>query len=87
MDNNLNFIKSETHLTLVKTAVSHTFQDNRVSGLMLTGSVARGDAYPSSDLDLYILLKNGHVRKFHSEVKENILIEYKYANFEQVQLN
>lgn len=44
---------------------------------MLTGSVARGDAYPGSDLDLYVLLENREASKFHSEVKEDTIIEYK----------
>lgn len=54
---------------------------------MLTGSVARGDAYPGSDLDFYILLENGHIRKFHSEVKKNIIMEYKHVNFETALFN
>ena len=31
----------------------------KVNGLMLIGSIARGDAYPESDLDLYVLLVKG----------------------------
>ncbi|MCT4567690.1 nucleotidyltransferase domain-containing protein, partial [Bacillus thuringiensis] len=32
---------------------------DKVNGFMLIGSVARGDAYPDSDLDFYILLEEG----------------------------
>lgn len=36
----------------------------KVNGFMLIGSVARGDAYPESDLDFYILLEDGQRRNF-----------------------
>ncbi len=44
----------------------------KVNGFMLIGSVARGDAYPESDLDFYILLEDGQKKKFHSEMREDI---------------
>lgn len=50
-------------------------------------SVARGDAYPDSDLDLYILLEDGQKKRFYSEMREDILVEYKYADFNQIQVN
>jgi predicted nucleotidyltransferase len=84
---NLSFIKYESHMDLVKTILEGCFSKNEIIGLMLIGSVARGDACPDSDLDLYFLLENGHNKKFNSEVQSNILIEYKYADFEQVKRN
>jgi predicted nucleotidyltransferase len=83
----LSFINFEHHKNLVREISNDCLAKDEIIGLMLIGSVARGDAYPESDLDLYFLLENGLSKKFHSEVKNNILIEYKYADFNQVQLN
>ena len=49
--------------------------------------VARGDAYPDSDLDFYILLENGQKKKFRSETREGIFVEYKYADVNQILVN
>ncbi|MCI0764919.1 nucleotidyltransferase domain-containing protein [Bacillus sp. TL12] len=87
MIENLSFINYEHHKKLVRTILNDSMAKDEIIGLMLIGSVARGDAYPDSDLDLYFLLENGYNKKFHSEIKGNILIEYKYADFNQVQLN
>jgi predicted nucleotidyltransferase len=87
LNNNLSFIKTIHHRKLVETILKDCVSKEEYIGLMLIGSVARGDAYPDSDLDLYYLLENGHHKMFHSEIKENVLIEYKYADFEQVKLN
>lgn len=59
----------------------------KVNGFMLIGSVARGDAYPDSDLDFYILLEEGQKKKFHSETREGILVEYKCADVNQILVN
>ncbi|MBJ8105776.1 MULTISPECIES: nucleotidyltransferase domain-containing protein [Bacillus cereus group] len=80
-------IKHEQHKKLVQVIVAETLFIDKVNGCMLIGSVARGDAYPESDLDLYILLDDGQKKKFDSEMREGILIEYKYADFNQIQLN
>jgi len=80
-------IKHEKHKKLVQVIVAETLSIDKVNGCMLIGSVARGDAYPESDLDFYILLDDGQKKKFDSEMREGILIEYKYADFNQIQLN
>ncbi|MBO1583107.1 nucleotidyltransferase domain-containing protein [Bacillus sp. XF8] len=87
MIENLSYITYEHHKKLVRTILNDCSSKDEIIGLMLIGSVARGDAYPDSDLDLYILLENGQNKKFHSEIRDNILIEYKYADFNQIQLN
>ncbi|WP_439876480.1 nucleotidyltransferase family protein [Bacillus mycoides] len=87
MKENLSFITYEKHKKLVQTILNESLSMYKVNGLMLIGSIARGDAYPESDLDLYVLLENGQKKDFHSEMREGILIEYKYADFNQVQLN
>ncbi|MHC2835632.1 nucleotidyltransferase domain-containing protein [Bacillus sp. F9_6S_D1_P_5] len=81
------FIKHKKHKKLVQTIVAETLCKEKVNGFMLIGSVARGDAYPDSDLDFYILLEEGQKKKFHSETREDILVEYKGADFNQIQVN
>ena len=78
------FIKHEQHKKLVQTIVAETLSMEKVHGFMLIGSVARGDAYPDSDLDFYILLEDGQNKKFHSETRKEILVEYKYADVNQI---
>ncbi|ALZ61295.1 hypothetical protein FORC13_2234 [Bacillus cereus] len=83
----LAFITYEQHKKLVQTIVAEVLSMEKVNGFMLIGSVARGDAYPESDLDFYILLEDGQKKKFHSEMREDILVEYKGADFNQIQVN
>ncbi|PFV82367.1 DNA polymerase subunit beta [Bacillus sp. AFS059628] len=80
-------IKHEQHKKLVQTIVAEILSIDKVIGCMLIGSVARGDAYPDSDLDLYFLLEDGQKKKFHSETREDILVEYKYADVNQILVN
>ncbi|EJS68683.1 DNA polymerase subunit beta [Bacillus cereus] len=87
MIENLAFITYEQHKKLVQTIVAETLSMDKVNGFMLIGSVARGDAYPESDLDFYILLADGQKKEFHAETRAGILVEYKYADFNQIQVN
>ncbi|MES5893669.1 MULTISPECIES: nucleotidyltransferase domain-containing protein [Bacillus cereus group] len=87
MTENLSFIAYEKHKKLVQTILSESVSMYKVNGLMLIGSIARGDAYPESDLDLYVLLEKGQKKDFHAEMREDILIEYKYADFNLIQVN
>jgi predicted nucleotidyltransferase len=56
-----------------------------ILAILLTGSVARGDALPGSDLDLRFILSPGHSRTFQSEFRRGILIERGYADLAQAQ--
>ncbi|HFK1680994.1 TPA: nucleotidyltransferase family protein [Bacillus tropicus] len=87
MMESFSFITNEKHKKLVQTILNEYVFRDKVNGLMLIGSVARGDAYPDSDLDFYILLEEGQKKKFHSEMREDILVEYKSADFNQIQIN
>ncbi|CAM4068950.1 MULTISPECIES: nucleotidyltransferase domain-containing protein [Bacillus cereus group] len=87
MMESFSFITNEKHKKLVQTILNEYVFRDKVNGLMLIGSVARGDAYPESDLDFYILLEDGQKKKFHSETREGILVEYKGADFNQIQVN
>jgi len=84
---NLSFITYEKHKEIVEIILNECLSIEKVTGFMLIGSVARGDAYPDSDLDLYILLEDGQKKRFYSEMREDILVEYKYADFNQIQVN
>lgn len=87
MTEKLAFINDEHHKKLVQLILSDCLARDEIIGLMIIGSVARGDAFPDSDIDFYFLLEHGFNRKFHSEVKENILMEYKYADCNQIKRN
>jgi predicted nucleotidyltransferase len=80
MDADLAFIGSEVHRHLLCEVLDDSQRDPDVIGLMLTGSLARGDAYPGSDLDVQILLRDGCSRAFHAELRQGILVECSYAD-------
>ncbi len=60
MIENLSFINYEHHKKLVRAILNECMATDEIIGLMLIGSVARGDANPDSDLDLYLLLEDGY---------------------------
>jgi len=80
MGANLTFIQSEIHRRLLQEVLDDAYRDPDVIGIMLTGSLARGDAYPGSDLDIHILLRDGCSREFHAELCHGIFIECSYAD-------
>lgn len=79
----LTFIQSGVHRHLVTEMLETATNDAEVTGLMVSGSIARGDAAEGSDLDLYLLLKNGCRREFHTESTHGILLEIKYADYDK----
>ena len=66
---------SSAHLQLLAAFVKQLKQDSGVSGVLLQGSVARGEHKTGSDLDLLVLLPPGDYRPFLSEVHDGILVE------------
>jgi hypothetical protein len=70
---------------ILQEIVEETQQQEDILGLLLTGSVARGDALPGSDLDLRFILSPGHSRTFQSELRQGILVERGYADLTQAQ--
>ncbi|WP_100488365.1 nucleotidyltransferase domain-containing protein [Sporolactobacillus pectinivorans] len=79
----LSFIKSIAHRCLVAEIYDEAVQDGEIIGLLLQGSVARGENYQTSDIDFYVLLEDGLNRPLCSEYRGNILVEMKYADFER----
>ena len=59
MSIDLASIANETHRCLLQEILDRACRDDEVIGVLLTGSVARGDAYPGSDLDVFMPLRDG----------------------------
>lgn len=78
----LSFVHSDLHRRLLRESLDDLLRDRRVTAVLLTGSLARGDALPSSDLDLHVLLRSGTLPSFSSEIRGGVLIERKAADFE-----
>lgn len=68
-------VSGTSHRQVLATIVDELKGDPAVSGVLLQGSVARGDHSPGSDLDLLVLLQPGTSRPFQSEVRAGILVE------------
>ncbi|GHO46774.1 nucleotidyltransferase domain-containing protein [Ktedonospora formicarum] len=66
--------------TLIQELVEELSRQEEVIGILLTGSVARGDALLGSDLDMRFILTPGTKREFHRELRQGILIEQGYAD-------
>lgn len=64
------------HEQLISEALKELEYDSEVIGVLLQGSMARGDGYPTSDLDLFILLRDGCRRPFVAFEEQSILIEH-----------
>jgi predicted nucleotidyltransferase len=79
----LAFVRHKTHRCLLHEAFDQALRGSETIGVLLCGSVARQDAYPGSDLDVLILLREGCSRPFHSEVRQGILVERAYADLNQ----
>jgi predicted nucleotidyltransferase len=76
----IEIISHSSHRLIVMQELERLQADAEVMGLLLAGSVARGDAAPSSDVDLCVLLRKGCSRSFEAETISGILVERKYAD-------
>jgi hypothetical protein len=74
---------SPVHRELLEKLTREAQADEDVIGLLLAGSLARGDAYPTSDVDFYFLLKDGCTRPFQADMWQGILVERSYMDFER----
>ncbi len=70
----------EPHRTLLRAAVEEATHDGDIIGLLLTGSLARGDALPGTDLDFVVLLAEGCSRPFRRELDGGVLVERTYID-------
>jgi predicted nucleotidyltransferase len=83
MDTGRSFVQYERHRRLLQDVLDRTCRDPDVQGVLLKGSVARGDARPGSDLDVFILLRDECSRAFQSEWREGILVECTFADLDE----
>lgn len=68
---------------LIAQIVDSLRSDPKVMGVLLTGSRARGDATPGSDVDLWVLLSGVNERRFRSEEEQGHLVEMHFRNLVQ----
>jgi hypothetical protein len=73
-------MRSTIHQVLLQEILDEASQQPDIIGILLTGSVARGDALPGSDLDLRFLLTLDGNRSFSAELRRGILVECTYAD-------
>ncbi|MBM0066783.1 nucleotidyltransferase family protein [Alkalicoccobacillus gibsonii] len=87
MDHDLSFIQYQHHTKLIEEIIDEFSNKAEVIGILLIGSVARGDAYENSDLDLCILIEGEMKKKFICEERLDTVVEFKYATLNQIKLN
>lgn len=68
---------------LIETTVATLRADPKVAGILLTGSQARGDAIPGSDLDFWVLLTGVSERRFRAEQQDGVWTEFHFRNLVQ----
>lgn len=76
---------SDPHNQLLHRLLGQLKLEPSLIGVMLQGSVARGDHYPGSDLDLLVLVEEGHSRGLESEQIDSILVERHYLDLTSLQ--
>lgn len=70
-------IEKKSLLTRIKTALTSVFGE-RLKGVLLFGSEARGEARPDSDIDVLVLL-DGKVKIFNDSLKiSEVIIPIEY---------
>lgn len=68
-------ITSDLHDRIVAQRLDELRADPDVLAVLLTGSVARGDQRPDSDIDLFALLREGTPKRVWETWREGILVE------------
>jgi len=81
----LSFIPYPAQRTIVAEALATAQADAEIAGLLLAGSLARGDAAWLADVDLYLLLQDGGSRTSRAELRDGILVEWHYADMARAQ--
>lgn len=70
---------------LLSLLVEEARNDDEIVGLLLTGSLARGDALPGTDIDLRYIVVDGIRRDFDRSYRNGVLVERGFANEESAQ--
>lgn len=66
--------------SLIEKLTTEAQQEQDIIGLLLTGSLARGDALPGTDIDLRYVLADGLSRPFERQTHDGILVERGYSD-------
>lgn len=72
--------RGNLYRVILQELVEEASQQEDIVGMLLTGSVARGDALPGSDLDVRYLLPEGQSRPFQSAIHNGIMVERSYID-------
>jgi predicted nucleotidyltransferase len=75
MPTDLALVADDRHRRLLRTLLEESRADDAVIGVLLTGSLARGDALPGADIDLVLLVTDETPTAFTREMREGIMIE------------
>lgn len=70
---------------LVRGLMATARADDEIIGLLLTGSLARGDALPGTDIDVRCILADGGGRPFEQTMRDGVLVECGYADVASAQ--
>jgi predicted nucleotidyltransferase len=79
-DQRMKSVRVAIYQTLLQEILDESSQQSDIIGILLTGSVARGDVLPGSNLDLRFLLTSDSNRSFSAELRQGILVERGYAD-------
>ena len=85
-ESDVAFITHDHHRRRLWSVLADLDQDDAVLGIVLAGSLARGDALPGADVDLYLLVREGTPRSFTAHVRDGILVEQTRADLPTTQL-
>lgn len=80
MSGDLSFVEDGTHGRVLRRQLDDLLCDETVAAVLLTGSLARGDVLPGSDVDLQVVLADGLPETFSSEIEAGIVVERKAAD-------
>jgi hypothetical protein len=69
----------EAYASLIETMIGEAIRDDRVHGLLLTGSLARRDALPGTDIDVRYILDPAAERCFQRGFRDGILLEQTFT--------
>lgn len=72
----------DVYRTVLHDLVEHAVTDDDIIGVLLTGSLARGDALPGTDIDLRLILKPGERRSWRHDNYQGVDVERGYVDEE-----
>ncbi len=83
MNYKVPLIKNKEHKKVFTSIIEKLITSKKIIGVLLVGSVARGEAKPESDLDIIAFVDNNSKFKFEAKIINGILVEVKYLTIEE----